>query len=83
MKVTVLYFASLAEHVGVTQEDVLVPPGVKTIEQLQTHLGARGNQWKNICEKNIRTAANKTFCKPNYLIKNLDELAFFPPVTGG
>jgi molybdopterin synthase sulfur carrier subunit len=85
MKLTVLFFASLREQVGVGQEEVDVPDGVGTADALRLHLAQRGGAWKTSLDggKLLRMAVNQDMAKPAAPIKAGDEVAFFPPVTGG
>ena len=89
MKVTVLYFASLREQVGKASEEVELPAGVATVGALRKHLIGRGGAWQaSMAEaRNVRTAVNQDMVPPRAAgaaaIKAGDEIAFFPPVTGG
>ena len=83
MKVKVLYFASLREQVGVAFEEVNVPPGVTTIAGLRNHLASRGGKYAEIEKGAVRAAVNQDMAQPATPIKAGDEVAFFPPVTGG
>lgn len=89
MKVTVLYFASLREQLGTGLEEVELPAGVSTLAALRAHLGARGGAWlAALAEaRNVRMALNQDMVAQSVAgdapIKTGDEVAFFPPVTGG
>ncbi len=85
MKVTVLYFASLREQLGVAREDVELPDGVHTAGALREHLAGRGGAWQSALAgpKLLRMAVNQDMAKPAAAIRAGDEVAFFPPVTGG
>lgn len=89
MKVTVLYFASLREQLGTGLEEVELPAGVSTLAALRTHLGARGGAWQAALAgaRNVRMAVNQDMVTPSAAegtpVKAGDEIAFFPPVTGG
>jgi molybdopterin synthase sulfur carrier subunit len=85
VKVKVLYFASLRERVGRDAEEVDVPAGVSTISGLQQHLRSRGGEWERaFSEKRlVRAALNQDMASAAAPIKAGDEIAFFPPVTGG
>lgn len=83
--IKVLYFARLKESLSYSTEDLELPTGVSTVAQLMAHLAARGETWAAIFTGNqaIRAAINHTVVKSDTLIKDGDEVAFFPPVTGG
>lgn len=83
--ITVLYFARLKESLNYSTEEMELPERVKTIAQLKTHLAKRGEVWANLFngQQTIRAAINHTLVDNNATITNGDEVAFFPPVTGG
>ncbi|MBV9361052.1 MAG: molybdopterin converting factor subunit 1 [Betaproteobacteria bacterium] len=85
MKVTVLFFASLREQVGRPREELELPANVATVGALRDHLRARGGAWDSVFAPNkpVRAAVNQDMVQPAAAIKNGDEVAFFPPVTGG
>ena len=85
MKVRILYFASVREKLGRDREEIDLPPGVASIAALRAHLRARGGAWADALaeEKLLRTAVNQDMAPPAAPIKAGDEVAFFPPVTGG
>ncbi len=85
MKVKVLYFASVREKLGKDAEEIELPAGVATIAGLRSHLRARGGAWADALgdSKLLRMAVNQDMAKNSAAIKAGDEVAFFPPVTGG
>ena len=85
MKVKVLYFASLREQLGTSAEELELPREVTTVAGLRAHLSTRGTSWKGALAegKLIRAAVNQDMVQPGAAIKAGDEVAFFPPVTGG
>jgi len=85
MKVRVLYFAALREQLGTPGEEVEVPAGVATVAALRSHLRSRGGAWQLALAdgKLIRMAVNQDMVQPTAAVKAGDEVAFFPPVTGG
>jgi molybdopterin synthase sulfur carrier subunit len=85
MKLKVLYFAALREQLGTSGEDIELPSGVATVAALRSHLIARGGAWQSALAeaKLVRAAVNQDMAKPSAAIKAGDEVAFFPPVTGG
>ena len=85
MKLRVLFFASLREQLGLAFEEVDVPAGVATVSELRAHLRSRGGAYEKVfAERNlVRAAVNQDMVQPGAPIKAGDEVAFFPPVTGG
>ncbi|HEU4644940.1 MAG TPA: molybdopterin converting factor subunit 1 [Burkholderiales bacterium] len=85
MKVKLLYFAALREQLGTAGEALELPAGVGTVAALRSHLRGRGGAWELALadSKLVRTAVNQDMAPPSAPIKAGDEVAFFPPVTGG
>ena len=85
MKVKVLYFAGLREQLGTSGEDIELPTGVGTVAALRAHLRSRGGSYEIALsdKKLLRTALNQDMAQPTERLKAGDEVAFFPPVTGG
>jgi len=85
MKVKVLYFAALREQLGTPAEEIELPTGVGTVAALRSHLRARGGAWELALAdgKLVRAALNQDMAAPAAALKAGDEVAFFPPVTGG
>src|SRR5450432_2306730 len=83
--VTVLYFARLKEALGLSSERLVLPPSVGTVEGLREHLRARGGAWETelAAAKPVRVAVNQVMAVRDVRIDQGDEVAFFPPVTGG
>lgn len=84
MTVKVLYFASLREAVGRSGEELELPIDVATVGALRTHLAARGEGWHALAAgRNVRAALNQRMVGGEAPVSAGDEVAFFPPVTGG
>jgi molybdopterin synthase sulfur carrier subunit len=83
--VKVLYFARLREVLGTASEDVALPESVIDLAGLQQALISRGGAWAQelAATKPIRAAVNQEMANPATPINDGDEIAFFPPVTGG
>ncbi len=83
--VTVLYFAWLRERTGLSEEHLPLPDGVTTVAELIDHLSARGGGFASAFQtrRSIRCAVNQEFAQPSSPVHPGDEVAFFPPVTGG
>ena len=82
MSVKVLYFASLKEALGMGGESVELPAGVTTVGALRDWLVAQGRE-KLASAKNLRCAVNQDMAGLDAPVREGDEIAFFPPVTGG
>ncbi|HET7547261.1 MAG TPA: molybdopterin converting factor subunit 1 [Gemmatimonadaceae bacterium] len=85
MTVTILYFAALRERVGVSHEQVALPPGAPTVASLVDQLRSRDARWTEAFApgKTWRVSVNQHMADTATPIKPGDEVAFFPPVTGG
>lgn len=83
--IKVLYFARLRESLGLAGEELDLPPGMTTVAGLMTLLAARGEPWQQEFDgcRPLRAAVNQTLVPNSEPIKDGDEVAFFPPVTGG
>lgn len=82
--ITVRYFASLREALDASVERLFLPSGIVTVAALLDYLAARGDPWPALRQvKNLRAAVNLDLVAPNAPVKDRDEVAFFPPVTGG
>lgn len=84
MATRILYFASLRERIGQSAEEMALPDGIDTVGKLREHLAARGLHWDAFADgKNIRAAVNQRMAQADSPVNEGDEVAFFPPVTGG
>jgi molybdopterin synthase sulfur carrier subunit len=83
--VTLLYFASLRENLGTSREQVSLPNGNSTVSSLLDQLRARDGRWTEAFApgKQWRVAVNQQMADLATPLKPGDEVAFFPPVTGG
>jgi molybdopterin synthase sulfur carrier subunit len=84
-RVKILYFASVREKIGRDLEEVELPAGVSTVAGLRSHLRSRGAPWAEALSDTrlLRMAVNQDMVQPSAAVKPGDEIAFFPPVTGG
>ncbi len=81
----VLYFAWLRERVGCTQEEVTPPAEVVTVADLAGWLAGLDKAHAHAFEKPqvVRAAIDRRHVKPDTAIAGAQEIAFFPPMTGG
>ncbi|AZI14085.1 molybdopterin synthase sulfur carrier subunit [Avibacterium paragallinarum] len=80
--IKVLFFAQTRELIGVDSIDVNEP--FANAEALRQHLSARGEKWALALDKEkLLVAINQTLASLESAVQNGDEVAFFPPVTGG
>lgn len=80
----ILYFASLREMLGSGAESIALPDGVGDVGGLLKLLAGRGGEWAKLATvKNLRYAVNQEMARLDSPLKVGDEVAFFPPVTGG
>ncbi|MBK8761421.1 MAG: molybdopterin converting factor subunit 1 [Sulfuritalea sp.] len=84
MTVKILFFAGLREALGTGTEALALPDGVATAGGLRDLLAARGDPWSALATtRNLRVAVNQQMVGLDAAVKSGDEVAFFPPVTGG
>lgn len=81
MKLRIRYFASIRELTGLREELIDVPEGAtaevlkRKVQEMHTTLMGQ--------EENILVAVNGSFIDPKKVLKPGDEVALFPPVSGG
>jgi molybdopterin synthase sulfur carrier subunit len=82
---TILYFAWLRERIGSAQEQLQLPEGVGTVATLVDYLSMLDTAHAAAFQNRgvIRCAVNQEFADSSYPVHAGDEVAFFPPVTGG
>lgn len=80
----IFYFAGLRERLGQGSEELELPAGVGDVAALRDLLAARGGAWESLATlRNLRYAVNQQMARPDSPLRAGDEVAFFPPVTGG
>lgn len=81
----VLYFAWVRQKVGIAEEEVAPPAEVRDVAGLVAWLAARtpGHAAAFADPRQLRAAVNQDFATPDHPVAAHDEVAFFPPVTGG
>lgn len=84
MTVKILYFAALRDALGRSDETLVLPSGVASVGELQAFLADRGEAWSVLnTGRNVRAALNHRMVQSSVQVNPGDEVAFFPPVTGG
>lgn len=81
----VLYFAWLRDKTGRVEEDIELPAGITTVGELIDWLRERSDAHADAFANTrvIRAAVNQEFASPEDTVREDDEVAFFPPMTGG
>ena len=81
----ILYFAWLKEHIGEASEELQLPDNVETVGALIRHISKQsaGHRAALANLDAVRVAVNRVYGDLATPITNDDEVAFFPPVTGG
>jgi molybdopterin converting factor subunit 1 len=81
----ILYFAWLRERTGCGEEMFELAEGASTVAALIDRLRARNAGYASAFARPrlVRCAVNQVFAGPDTLVEPGDEVAFFPPVTGG
>jgi len=81
--IKIVFFAALREQLGCSELS-LAAENILTINQLKKALIKRQPNWQVFIENNaLLSAINHDMVDGEHSIKSGDEIAFFPPVTGG
>ncbi len=83
--ITLVYLARLREALGAAAEKIELPGEVRTVDALLAWLRTRGGAWAAELApgRAVRVAVNYDMARADTPVKAGDEVAFFPPVTGG
>ena len=83
--IRLLYFAWVRDRIGLAEESVAPPAGVTDVAGLMTWLRGRGPRYEAALKNDrvVRVAINQRFARPEDAVAPGDEVAVFPPVTGG
>jgi len=76
MSITVRFFASVRERVGKTQE-IIDSAGINNVADVWMQSA------RTAMPGNLLAAVNMEYARPDEPVRDGDEVAFFPPVTGG
>lgn len=79
------YFASVREAMQRSKEQLTLPEGVSTVSDLIALLMQEDASFKSLNQGGnpLLVAVNQTVVEPSYKLSENDEVAFFPPMTGG
>jgi molybdopterin synthase sulfur carrier subunit len=85
MKINLLYFAWLRQEIGTNAEELELPAEIATVDGLMAHLRGRGGGYAHAFAEDavLRAAVNKKVVDTSQILAAGDEVAFFPPFTGG
>lgn len=83
--ITLLYFAWVREQIGVDAETLALPTGITTVAALLDWLACQspGHAAALADRSRIRVAVDQNFAQPDSSVAGAQEIAIFPPVTGG
>lgn len=82
MTVRILYFAGLRDALGLAEETLELPAGVRTVAALAEHLARRHRAYAER-RKHVRIARNEAFAADDEALADGDVVALIPPVAGG
>lgn len=81
--ITLLYFARYREVLGLDREQLSIPCPC-SVQDVIAQLKQRGEPWlSTLSDSKLMLAVNQTIATADQALNDGDELAFFPPVTGG
>jgi molybdopterin synthase sulfur carrier subunit len=83
--VKLLYFAWVRQRIGLAEEEVTPPANVLTVGELVEWLKSRGGGYATAFANPsvVKAAVNQEFARPDRRLSPGDEVALFPPMTGG
>jgi len=81
--IKILFFAQLREMLELESLEFAMPAAI-SVAQLKKQLAEKGGRWQLMfVEQEVLVAVNQVIRDDDTLLKAGDEVAFFPPVTGG
>jgi molybdopterin synthase sulfur carrier subunit len=84
MKVTAVFFASIRETLGQGNVEVELSPASRVSDLINVLTDLNGQAWQvALTAENTKIAINQAVSTEDVALSDGDEIAFFPPVTGG
>lgn len=82
---TIHYFASIREALSRDRDELSLPDGVETVADLVEHLSSTDPAFATLADadRQLLVAVNQTMVDREHRLSGNDEVAFFPPMTGG
>lgn len=83
--IKVLFFARMREQLGAESEELEIAPELTHVSAVTERLKSRGGVWGDVFsgDERVMIAVNQELANADTAIKDGDEIAYFPPVTGG
>jgi len=83
--VKVLYFAKVREAIGLSEENIDLPPNVKTVDDFLNYMISKDKKYDFALNNkdSIHIACDEEHVNKDFILNNTKEIAIFPPVTGG
>ena len=83
--IKILYFASVRERLDKSEETMELPASINTVAQLVALLAAKNPEFRQLNEggQPLLVSVNQTVADSSASLTANDEVAFFPPMTGG
>jgi molybdopterin synthase sulfur carrier subunit len=80
-----LYFAWIRAKIGMAEEHISPPAEVRKVGELLDWLESRGSNFSAALKERsvVKVAVNQEYVGPEHVLRTGDEVALFPPVTGG
>ena len=80
----IVFFASIREELGINELNIDISDDMKLSQVVDTLSREGAGNWKSVLlAENVRIAVNHELVNDDVRVNNSDEIAFFPPVTGG
>lgn len=79
------YFSWIREGIGTDEEQVQKSAGIVSVSDLLDHLSTLSDGHAQVLKERVfvRVAVNQTHANHDHPVTDTDEIAIFPPVTGG
>jgi molybdopterin synthase sulfur carrier subunit len=81
----IIYFALIRENIGKSSDTIDLTSDITTVQKLIEHLETKGEKYEVAFAQPdlIRVAVNQEYVNLDHPVTNTDEIAIFPPMTGG